>query len=178
MSSVGGTKAPPPFPHWARRKGKRTYITHQLTDFGTGENDKATAFTPFIARDATSIILRGELDLEVAKEALKDEGLFPVIGPNGTAVGTLMVNALRKSVVDHPYNEIIFMIDAHTKPEVKTRGFKSGCSYPWGAAYNSFGTTPGSIDFLHTLYVSSSFAIDASRCAQLSAYLLTLRVTV
>ena len=47
---------------------------------GSGQHKGKFALTPFVAFDTGQIILRGSMDMEVVREALSEEGLFPIAG--------------------------------------------------------------------------------------------------
>ena len=150
---------------WAHRPHIDCYVSHTLTSAGTGENAGKTALTPFVAHSTTQFIIRGELDATMCTEMLAKENLYPILSPNGRAIGNIVINTLRSSVVDHPYNEIMFTVDASKKPNLHAAGWDNADD-PFGAAYAIFQTTPSHTMFLHTLYVDSSFACDASRQTQ------------
>ena len=133
----------------------------------TGKHIGETCYTPYLASKARQIIIRGDLELGLAKEALAKEGLYPVESSPGRATATIIFNEIIESVVPRPYNEVIFTIDAVKTANVKIKPC-CGCGVcsPWNMAYDSFGTVAGNRHFMHTLYVDSTFACDASRQTQ------------
>jgi hypothetical protein len=165
LSLERGVSAIHELEEWAHRPHIDCYVSHTLTSADTGENAGKTALTPFVAHSTTQFIIRGELDATMCTEMLAKENLYPILSPNGRAIGNIVINTLRSSVVDHPYNEIMFTVDASKKTNLHAAGWDNADD-PFGAAYAIFQTTPSHTMFLHTLYVDSSFACDASRQTQ------------
>jgi hypothetical protein len=153
---------------------ERVYTAHKLSEFDCRHeaNIGAVARTPFVATDVRQILIRGELDAQIAAEALKPHGLFPILTPSGKAIGLINWNELHKwsggtlangKPSEEAYDEVIFAIDACKTQGTVAQGYDKN---EWGAAYFNFHTTPGFTFFFHTVYLSNAFSLDASRQTQ------------
>ena len=142
---------------------------------GTGKHAGELAYIPFVATKAEQILIRGELDAEVAAETLKHQGLFPVLSRTGKAIGTININMIDAWSHNDKYQEIVFAVDAAEEEGVvvpEPCGKRRGCCcctknlQRWDLGYINFGVVPGAVMFVHSLFVSNSYACDASRQTQ------------
>ena len=164
----------------AKRTGyylQRTLVGGKPGD-GTGKHMGEPAYIPFVASKAEQVLIRGELDADVAAEALRPQGLFPILTRGGRAVGTVNINKIESWSLKEPYQEIVFALDATKEQGVvipEPCGARLCCCCcccsqhlrRWSLGYVHFSTVvPGTTNFVHSLFVSNSFACDASRQTQ------------
>jgi hypothetical protein len=154
---------------------KRTLVAEKPGD-GTGKHAGEDAFIPFVATKAEQILIRGELDAEVATETLKPQGLFPILTRSGKAIGTININKINAWSHNDKYQEVVFALDAAKEQGVVIPEpciARLGCCCftkslrRWDLGYSNFDTVvPGATIFVQSLFVSNSYACDASRQTQ------------
>lgn len=112
---------------------------------------------PFYCYDGNTIVIKGRCDYATIAKVMERENLYPIKTPDGKAIFTIWINELKDTVVGR-YNEIIISFDASTQADSPRPLLKKG---PYALLYNNF-TIP-TIQFLHTLYISSSLSIEWAR---------------
>ncbi len=116
---------------------------------------------------ASILIVKGIVDLEPIQEALREEGLHPVLcrvkGEDKLkALASIWINELHDSVCG-AYHEYVISFDVHkTRQEVVA--FSPGLSpAAYACWYNNFGDDVCEAQFLHSLYINSPLSIAWGR---------------
>lgn len=118
--------------------------------------------------DFTSVLLRGFCDLDIVREALADDGVFPVGAvPAGDtkprAMATIWLNVIHDSVCGR-YHEVVLSFDVSlTQPDAVA--FREGglVAAPWALQYANFGPSVCDGQLLHSLWIDSPLSITWGR---------------
>ena len=121
----------------------------------------------------TSCQIRGSCDLEVVRNALSDEGVYPVgaqlrDGEPLKAMATLVFNVVHDSVCG-AYNEVVLSFDVnHSNPESVAFRSKKPTTDTWALQYGNFGPSVCDAQFFHSLWIDSPLSITWGREMQAS----------